>query len=77
MCIEITFATQLRLLWPLEDSQLRQVETNATGNAVQPMCGFARRGDGWLTLFRVSKAKESPSFMHSICITIFSRFSRN
>lgn len=44
---------------------------NATGNAVQPMCGFARRGDGWLTLFRVSKAKESPSFMHSICITIF------
>eukprot|EP00434_Breviolum_minutum_P006619 symbB.v1.2.005843.t1/scaffold343.1/size224757/20 len=47
------------LLWPLEDSQLRQVETNATGNAVQPMCGFARRGDGWLTLFRVSKAKEA------------------
>lgn len=36
----MTNTSVYKLLWPLEDSQLR-------------------RGDGWLTLFRVSKAKEA------------------
>lgn len=73
---------KLRLLWPLEDSQLRQRfrgerwgKVDRLPSRVQyhkPWRGMAReflltslgdvtrprRGDGWFTLFRVSKAKD-------------------